>query len=87
MPIAAMAAATADARLRLRTEGRRFATRMSETMPLPAIRDITGPVPMYREPIRTPIFEQMMESRQQGPSRNGGDRSKNGQQQRGRHAR
>jgi hypothetical protein len=80
MPIAAMAAATADARQRLRNEGRRFATAMSETMPLPAIRDITGPVPMYREPIRTPIYEQMVRSMQVDPTRDK-------RHQRGRHAR
>jgi O-antigen/teichoic acid export membrane protein len=80
MPVAAMAAATADARQRLRSEGRRFAAAMSETMPMPAIRDITGPVPMYREPIRTPIYEQMVQSMRLDPT-------KNGQRSHGRHTR
>jgi PST family polysaccharide transporter len=42
----------------LRDGGRRIAAAFSETAPFPAVRDLTGPLPLYREPLAMPIYQQ-----------------------------
>jgi O-antigen/teichoic acid export membrane protein len=69
MPLQVMAAANAAAQAH-----RRYTTAASRTMPLPMVRDLTGPLQLYREPIGTPIFDQLMQNRnrnqmQAGPRR------------------
>jgi O-antigen/teichoic acid export membrane protein len=66
MPLQVMAAANAAAQAH-----RRYTAAASRTMPMPMVRDLTGPLQLYREPIGTPIFDQLMQnrSRNQMPER------------------
>ena len=62
-------------RCRLRDERRRIEVGLSETVPLPAIGDLTGPLEVYRVPLgSTPIYQQTALAMRWNPEAEPGDR-------------
>jgi hypothetical protein len=58
VPLQVLAVANAAAQAH-----RRFTYAAAQSMPLPMMRDLTGPLQLYREPIGTPIFDLIMQRR------------------------